>query len=62
MPGEVERVLAWFRDYKLPDGKPPSAFGRGGAPLRAASAAAVVAGAEAAYGAGPGGGAVVGEA
>ena len=27
MPGELGRVLAWFRDYKMPDGKPPNRFG-----------------------------------
>ena len=26
-PGELEKVLAWFRDYKIPDGKPANKFG-----------------------------------
>ncbi|KAK9789233.1 hypothetical protein WJX73_007750 [Symbiochloris irregularis] len=27
MPGELEKIMVWFRDYKIPDGKPPNAFG-----------------------------------
>lgn len=26
-PGEVQRILEWFRDYKIPDGKPANKFG-----------------------------------
>jgi inorganic pyrophosphatase len=26
-PGELEKVLVWFRDYKMPDGKPANLFG-----------------------------------
>jgi inorganic pyrophosphatase len=26
-PGELEKILTWFRDYKIPDGKPANAFG-----------------------------------
>jgi inorganic pyrophosphatase len=26
-PGELEKVLVWFRDYKIPDGKPANKFG-----------------------------------
>ena len=26
-PGELKRVLEWFRDYKIPDGKPENQFG-----------------------------------
>ncbi len=26
-PGELQKVLHWFRDYKIPDGKPANAFG-----------------------------------
>ena len=26
-PGELEKILVWFRDYKIPDGKPANAFG-----------------------------------
>ena len=27
MPGELQKVLEWFRDYKKPDGKPENKFG-----------------------------------
>lgn len=27
MPGELEKIRVWFRDYKMPDGKPANAFG-----------------------------------
>ena len=27
LPGELEKVLIWFRDYKMPDGKPQNKFG-----------------------------------
>jgi inorganic pyrophosphatase len=26
-PGELQKVLEWFRDYKMPDGKPANKFG-----------------------------------
>lgn len=26
-PGELSKILAWFRDYKMPDGKPANKFG-----------------------------------
>jgi len=26
-PGELQRVFEWFRDYKIPDGKPANQFG-----------------------------------
>lgn len=26
-PGELEKIRVWFRDYKIPDGKPANAFG-----------------------------------
>ncbi len=26
-PGELQKILEWFRDYKMPDGKPANAFG-----------------------------------
>jgi inorganic pyrophosphatase len=26
-PGELQRILEWFRDYKIPDGKPANQFG-----------------------------------
>lgn len=27
MPGELEKVMIWFRDYKTPDGKPTNGYG-----------------------------------
>jgi inorganic pyrophosphatase len=27
MPGELEKVMIWFRDYKTPDGKPQNGYG-----------------------------------
>lgn len=27
MPGELEKVRVWFRDYKKPDGKPENSYG-----------------------------------
>ena len=27
IPGELQRILEWFRDYKTPDGKPQNKFG-----------------------------------
>lgn len=27
LPGELQKVLEWFRDYKIPDGKPANKFG-----------------------------------
>lgn len=26
-PGELTKIYEWFRDYKIPDGKPPNLFG-----------------------------------
>ena len=26
-PGELEKIMIWFRDYKMPDGKPANAYG-----------------------------------
>merc|ERR1711918_37820 len=26
-PGELEKIRVWFRDYKMPDGKPANKFG-----------------------------------
>jgi len=51
LPGELDRVISWFSTYKPPrtDGRPAVQFGRGGLPLPADGAAAVVAGAEAAF-------------
>jgi len=27
MPGELEKIMVWFRDYKTPDGKPQNGYG-----------------------------------
>lgn len=27
LPGELNKVMEWFRDYKIPDGKPANAYG-----------------------------------
>ena len=27
LPGEVDKIRVWFRDYKTPDGKPQNKFG-----------------------------------
>ena len=32
-PGELKRIHKWFRDYKVPDGKPQNKFAFGGKPL-----------------------------
>lgn len=53
MPGELERVMAWFRDYKIPDGKLPNAFGYDGAPLGASMAGRVISDTHALYQARP---------
>eukprot|EP01023_Acetabularia_acetabulum_P044525 TRINITY_DN4473_c0_g1_i2.p3 TRINITY_DN4473_c0_g1~~TRINITY_DN4473_c0_g1_i2.p3 ORF type:complete len:272 (+),score=58.77 TRINITY_DN4473_c0_g1_i2:1068-1883(+) len=26
-PGELQKIMEWFRDYKIPDGKPANAYG-----------------------------------
>jgi inorganic pyrophosphatase len=26
-PGELQKIMEWFRDYKIPDGKPANSFG-----------------------------------
>lgn len=41
-PGEIDRIRAWFRDYKTPDGKPPNAFAFDGRCLPSDYACAVV--------------------
>ena len=33
LPGELERIMVWFRDYKKPDGKPENAFGFDSTPI-----------------------------
>jgi inorganic pyrophosphatase len=42
MPGELEKLMVWFRDYKIPDGKPPNEFGFGNAAVDRRYADAVV--------------------
>jgi inorganic pyrophosphatase len=42
MPGELEAIMVWFRDYKIPDGKPPSAFGFGDKPVGQPMAGAII--------------------
>ena len=43
LPGELERIMTWFRDYKIPDGKPANAYGFDAKALDAAFAKNVVA-------------------
>lgn len=33
MPGLIERIRVWFRDYKTPDGKPQNCFAFDNKPL-----------------------------
>ncbi|CAL8467104.1 g6640 [Coccomyxa elongata] len=42
LPGELEKIMVWFRDYKIPDGKPANAFGFEGKPVSEGYAKAVV--------------------
>ncbi|KAL3155572.1 hypothetical protein ABBQ38_010830 [Trebouxia sp. C0009 RCD-2024] len=42
MPGELERVMIWFRDYKIPDGKPANAYGYDARPLNSDFAKMVI--------------------
>ncbi|EIE26764.1 inorganic pyrophosphatase, partial [Coccomyxa subellipsoidea C-169] len=42
LPGELEKIMMWFRDYKIPDGKPPNAFGFDSKPVNESYAQAVV--------------------
>ena len=49
LPGELERVMLWFRDYKIPDGKAPNGFGYGGAALGASMAGRVISDTHALY-------------
>lgn len=44
LPGELERIMVWFRDYKIPDGKPPNAFGYDSKPMNSEFAEMVIAG------------------
>ena len=41
--------MLWFRDYKIPDGKAPNAFGYGGAALGASMAGRVISDTHALY-------------
>ena len=43
LPGELERIMTWFRDYKIPDGKPANQYGYDAKALDAAFAKNVVA-------------------
>lgn len=43
MPGELTKILEWFRDYKTPDGKPQNKFGYNNKTQPAAFAAEVIA-------------------
>ena len=36
--------MVWFRDYKIPDGKPPNAFGYDSRPMNSEFAEMVIAG------------------
>lgn len=42
MPGELERVMIWFRDYKIPDGKPANAYGYDSRPMNSDFAKMVI--------------------
>ena len=42
MPGELEAVMVWFRDYKIPDGKFANTFGFQNKAVRRSIATAVV--------------------
>ena len=42
MPGELEKIMVWFRDYKIPDGKPANAFGFDSKPVDESYANSVV--------------------
>jgi inorganic pyrophosphatase len=42
LPGELDRIRTWLRDYKIPDGKPANQFGLGGKCLSATDAQRMV--------------------
>eukprot|EP00052_Salpingoeca_macrocollata_P000048 m.18466 g.18466 ORF g.18466 m.18466 type:complete len:272 (+) comp10078_c0_seq2:122-937(+) len=42
IPGIVDHIRTWFRDYKIPDGKPPNEFAFKGKPVLPAAAISVV--------------------
>jgi len=42
MPGELRRIREWFRDYKIPAGKPPARFGYAGQALDKEQAMSVI--------------------
>ena len=42
-PGELEKIMVWFRDYKMPDGKPANEFGYDSKPLNKEFALKVIA-------------------
>ncbi len=41
--------MVWFRDYKIPDGKPPNAFGYEGRPMNSEFARCVITETHASY-------------
>ena len=42
MPGELEKIMHWFKSYKLPDGKPENRFGFDEKPVDRDSACLVI--------------------
>lgn len=42
MPGELEQVMVWFRDYKIPDGKPANEYGYDAKPMNSEFAKLVI--------------------
>ena len=42
LPGELEKIMIWFRDYKKPDGKPANKFGFDSKPVDSTFAKLVV--------------------
>lgn len=49
MPGELEKILVWFRDYKIPDGKPANQFGFSDRPVDKVFAETVISDTHMAY-------------
>ena len=48
-PGCVDRLVGFYTNYKLAEGKPRNAWGRGGAPISAVETVGVIEGAASAY-------------
>ncbi len=42
LPGELEKIMVWFRDYKIPDGKKANAYGFDSKPVNKAYAHDIV--------------------